>query len=437
MKKADALEYHKRSPAGKISIQPTKPCTTQDDLALAYTPGVAEPSLAIAKRPASVYNYTNKGNLVGIISNGTAVLGLGNIGAAASKPVMEGKSVLFKQFAKVDAFDLEVSTTNADEFITVVKNLAPTFGAINLEDISAPDCFYIEDQLQKQLDIPVFHDDQHGTAIISGAALLNAIELVNKDIRNIKVVISGAGAAGIRCAEHYVRLGVQKKHIWMCDSRGLITKDRKGLDKYKQQFANNVLRRDKSRLVRTGDKNVTHTLADALVNADVFLGVSVANILTPAMIKTMAPNPIVFALANPNPEIAYPLAKRTRHDILLASGRSDYPNQINNVLGFPFIMRGALDVQATCITEGMKIAATKALAKIAHYPVPRYILKAYNLKSLRFGPEYIVPKPFDKRVYVEVSAAVAQAAIQDGVARKKINIKRYIKNLQNTANQSR
>lgn len=421
MKKADALEYHKRHPAGKISIQPTKPCQTQDDLALAYTPGVAEPSLAIAKRPATVYDYTNKGNLVGVISNGTAVLGLGNIGAAASKPVMEGKSVLFKQFAKVDAFDVEVSTTDPEEFISVVKNIAPTFGAINLEDISAPDCFYIEDQLQKHLDIPVFHDDQHGTAIISGAALLNAVELVNKDIRKIKVVISGAGAAGIRCAEHYIRLGVQKKHIWMCDSRGLITKQRKDLDTYKKQFA------------QLGSGG----LADAIVNADVFLGVSVANILTPAMVKTMASKPIVFALANPNPEIAYPLAKRTRHDILLASGRSDYPNQINNVLGFPFIMRGALDVRATCITNGMKIAATKALAKIAHYPVPGYILKAYNLQALRFGSEYIVPKPFDKRVYVEVSAAVAQAAMQDGIARKKINIKTYIKNLENTANQSR
>lgn len=428
MKKADALEYHKRHPAGKISIQPTKPCQTQDDLALAYTPGVAEPSLAIAKQPATVYDYTNKGNLVGIISNGTAVLGLGNIGAAASKPVMEGKSVLFKQFAQVDAFDIEVSTTDPEEFITVVRNLAPTFGAINLEDISAPECFYIEDQLQKHLDIPVFHDDQHGTAIISGAALLNAVELVGKDISKIKVVISGAGAAGIRCAEHYVRLGVQKKNIWMCDSRGLITKQRKDLDKYKKQFAQ---ARDRSRPVHT-IKN--YTLADAIVNADVFLGVSIANILTPAMIKTMAPKPIVFALANPNPEIAYPLAKRTRHDILLASGRSDYPNQINNVLGFPFIMRGALDVRATCITNGMKIAATKALAKIAHYPVPGYILKAYNLQSLRFGPDYIVPKPFDKRVYVEVSAAVAQAAMQDGVARKKINIKTYIKNLQTTVN---
>lgn len=414
MNKSDALEYHKRQPAGKISIQPTKPCQTQDDLALAYTPGVAEPSLAIAKRPATVYDYTNKGNLVGIISNGTAVLGLGNIGAAASKPVMEGKSVLFKQFAKVDAFDIEVSTTDPEEFITVVRNLAPTFGAINLEDISAPECFYIEDQLQKHLDIPVFHDDQHGTAIISGAALLNAVELVGKDIRKIKVVISGAGAAGIRCAEHYIRLGVQKKNIWMCDSRGLITKQRKDLDKYKKQFA------------QLGSGG----LADAIVDADVFLGVSIANILTPAMVKTMAPKPIVFALANPNPEIAYPLAKRTRHDILLASGRSDYPNQINNVLGFPFIMRGALDVRATRITNGMKIAATKALAKIAHYPVPGYILKAYNLQSLRFGPDYIVPKPFDKRVYVEVSTAVAQAAMHDGVARKKINIKTYIKNLQ-------
>lgn len=423
MNKTQALKYHKRQPAGKISIQPTKPCQTQDDLAMAYTPGVAEPSLVIAKKPATVYDYTNKGNLVAVISNGTAVLGLGNIGAAASKPVMEGKSVLFKRFAGIDAFDLEVSATDPDEFISVVRNVAPTFGAINLEDIAAPECFYIENELQKQLDIPVFHDDQHGTAIISGAALLNALELVNKDIRTIKVVVSGAGAAGIRCAEHYIRLGVQKKHIWMCDSRGLITSDRKDLDIYKKKFAQTVVS-------RSTERSHVSTLADALVGADVFLGVSVANILTPAMVKSMAKNPIVFALANPNPEIAYPLAKRTRHDILLATGRSDYPNQINNVLGFPFILRGALDIRATRITDGMKIAATRALAEIAHYAVPRYILKAYGVQSLKFGPDYIVPKPFDRRVYIEVSTAVAKAAIADGVARQNIQPKRYKQHLE-------
>lgn len=417
MNKQSALQYHKRKPAGKISVEPTKPCRTQRDLALAYTPGVAEPSRAIVKKSQAIYQYTNKGNLVGVLSNGTAVLGLGNIGAAASKPVMEGKSVLFKRFAGIDAFDIEIAETDPDKFIHIAKSLEPTFGGINLEDIAAPECFYIEDQLQKQVDIPVFHDDQHGTAVISGAALLNALEVVGKSIEQVKIVIVGAGAAGLRCAEHYVLLGVKKSNIWMFDKSGLLTIDRMGNDKYRKSFA----------------RSKSETLIQAMKDADVFLGVSAANIISPAMIKSMAKNPIVFALANPDPEIAYPLAKRSRHDILLASGRSDYPNQINNVLGFPFIFRGALDTRAHSITAGMKIAATHALAAVAHRSVPKNILQAYKIKSLVFGADYFVPKPFDQRVCVEVSAAVAKAAMQDGVARTQVNIKTYKKYLTSIA----
>jgi len=397
---------------GRITIQPTQPCRTQADLAKIYTPGVAKPVREIAQQPDRAFDLTAKSNLVGVITNGTAILGLGNLGAQASKPVMEGKAVLFKRFAGIDAFDIEVAETDPEKFVHIVAALAPTFGGINLEDISAPACFYIETELQKRLHIPVFHDDQHGTAVISGAALLNAVELVGKKITDVKIVMSGAGAAGIRCAEHYVRLGVPKNHIWLCDSHGLITADRKGLDLYKKQFAQNTS---------------SQSLANAMVDADVFIGVSAPNIVTPAMLKTMASYPIVFALANPDPEIAYPLAKRTRHDILLATGRSDYPNQINNVLGFPFIFRAALDVRAMHITPNMLLAATQALAELAHQPVPASVLRAYHVRSMQFGPDYIVPKPFDPRLVVEVSLAIAKAAIADGVARKTITLKTYRK----------
>lgn len=395
---------------GRITIQPTQPCRTQADLARIYTPGVGKPVLEIAKQSSRAYELTAKSNLVGVITNGTAILGLGNLGAQASKPVMEGKAVLFKRFAGVDAFDIEVAETDPEKFVEIVAALAPTFGGINLEDIAAPGCFYIETELQKRLNIPVFHDDQHGTAVISGAALLNALELVGKKINQVKVVMSGAGAAGIRCAEHYVRLGVSRQNIWMCDSHGLITTERKGLDQYKKQFA---------------QPSLPKSLADVMVGADVFIGVSAPNIVSPAMLKTMASQPIVFALANPDPEIAYPLAKRSRRDILLASGRSDYPNQINNVLGFPFIFRAALDVRATHITHNMLLAATRALAELTHRPVPAAVLRAYRLKALRFGSDYIVPKPFDPRLVVDVSLAIAKVAQQDGVAQKKLSLTKY------------
>ncbi|MBI4406973.1 MAG: malate dehydrogenase [Candidatus Kerfeldbacteria bacterium] len=376
----------------RITTQLPYPLRNQRDLSMLYTPGVAEPSRQIAKQPQLAYALTNKRNLVAVITNGTAVLGLGNIGPLAAKPVMEGKAALFKRFAGIDAFDLEIAETDPDQFVDIVTKLAPTFGGINLEDISAPACFYIEDELQKRLDIPVFHDDQHGTAIISGAALLNAVELVGKKMSHIKLVISGAGAAGIRCAEQYVRLGVHKNNIIMCDSKGIVSKQRKDLDVYKKSFA--VSKRG--------------SLADAFVDADVFVGVSAPNIVTPAMIKTMAKNPIVFAMANPDPEIAYTLAKRARHDILVATGRSDRPNQINNVLGFPFVFRGALDAGAKRITTEMKLAATYALADLAHRSVPASVKRAYGLKQLQFGYDYIVPKPFDPRLLAVVSTAVAK-----------------------------
>ncbi len=395
-----------------VTALPT-PLRNQKDLSILYTPGVAKPSRQIAKDPQAAYRLTNKSNLVAVVTNGTAVLGLGNIGALAGKPVMEGKAALFKRFAGVDAFDLEIAETDPDKLINIIEKLEPTFGGINLEDIAAPACFYIESELQKRLSIPVFHDDQHGTAIISGAALLNALEVVGKKIHQVKIVLSGAGAAGIRCAEHYVRLGADKKNITLCDSRGIVSRDRGSMDPLKQQFVQ----------PKSGD------LADALVNADVFVGVSAPNIVTPEMLKTMANQPIVFAMANPDPEIAYPLAKRARRDILLATGRSDFPNQINNVLGFPFVFRGALDTQARQVTEEMKLAATLALAKLAHAPVPVSVKRAYHLNSLRFGAEYIVPKPFDPRALVEVSVAVARAALESGVARKKINLKTYRQHL--------
>ncbi len=402
---SDALDFHSSKPAGKIEVTPTKPLSSQRDLALAYSPGVAEPCNEIAADTEKVYQYTSKGNLVAVISNGTAVLGLGNIGPEASKPVMEGKGVLFKKFAGIDVFDIEIDEEDPDKFIAIVKALEPTFGGVNLEDIKAPESFKIEAELKKQMNIPVMHDDQHGTAIISSAALLNALEVCGKEIDQITVVVSGAGAAAIACAELYVSLGARRENIVMLDSKGVIRKDRGRLPESKARFATD---RD------------CHQLDDALVNADMFLGLSIANILTPEMLKSMAPKPIVFALANPDPEIAYDLAIAAREDVIMATGRSDHPNQVNNVLGFPYIFRGALDVRATAINEEMKMAAVRALAALTKQPVPEVVLKAYGAKSLKFGPEYLIPKPFDPRLITAVSPAVAKAAINSGVARTKI-----------------
>ncbi|HYW94039.1 MAG TPA: NADP-dependent malic enzyme [Bacteroidales bacterium] len=398
----DALNYHSQGRPGKIEVIPTKPHSTQLDLSLAYSPGVAEPCLEIKHKADNVYNYTAKGNLVGVISNGTAVLGLGNIGALAGKPVMEGKGLLFKIFADVDVFDIEVDQENVDEFVNVVKAIAPTFGGINLEDIKAPECFEIERRLKDELDIPVFHDDQHGTAIISAAGLMNALELVNKKPEDVKVVVNGAGASAISCTRLYINLGVKRENVTMLDSKGVITTSRKDLNKYKAEFAID------------SDKK---TLSDAMAGADVFLGLSVADILTPEMLKTMARDPIVFAMANPNPEIAYEKAIETRSDIIFATGRSDYPNQINNVLGFPFIFRGALDVRASAINQEMEIAAVKALSELARENVPETVNRAYKAKNLVFGREYIIPKPLDPRLITRVAPAVAKAAIETGVAR--------------------
>ncbi len=396
-------DYHKLPRPGKTEVIPTKECLTQEDLSLAYTPGVAEPCLEIEKDSEAGWLYTNRSNLVAVISNGTAVLGLGNIGALAGKPVMEGKAVLFKRFADVDVFDIELDCTDPDQLIEAVAMMEPTFGGINLEDIKAPECFYIEEALKKRLSIPVFHDDQHGTAIISGAALLNALEIGNKKIENIKVVVNGAGAAGIACADFYVDLGVQKENILLCDSKGVIFKGREsGMNSFKERYA-----------VETGAR----TLKDALDGADLFLGLSVGGALTKDMLAAMADNPIIFALANPEPEIRPETALEVRNDVIIATGRSDYPNQVNNVLGFPFIFRGALDVRASDVNSEMKVAAAKALAKLTREEVPDYILKAYNLESLSFGCDYLIPKPFDSRVYYEVSAAVAEAADKSGVAR--------------------
>ncbi len=411
MLREDALEYHRKGRPGKLEIVPTKPMITQRDLSLAYSPGVAYPVLEIEKNPDLAYEYTTKGNLVAVISNGTAILGLGDRGALASKPVMEGKAVLFKKFADVDAIDIEVNTHDPDEFIRIVQAIAPTFGGINLEDIKAPECFYIEEALRATLDIPVFHDDQHGTAVISAAALLNALELVGKRIDEIKVVINGAGASGIACAELWVKLGVRRENIIMLDSTGVIYKGRKeGMNPYKERFA---------------AETDARTLAEAIRGADVFLGLSVADVLTPEMVKTMAERPIIFALANPDPEIRYELAKEVRPDAIVATGRSDYPNQVNNVLGFPFIFRGALDVRARAINEEMKLAAARALAALAREDVPDSVLKAYGLESLRFGPDYIIPKPLDPRVMLWEAPAVAQAAMETGVARIHIDIEEY------------
>ncbi len=408
----DAREYHRlKGKPGKIAVVPTKPMDTQRDLSLAYTPGVAVPVLDIEKDPDAAYEYTAKGNLVAVLSNGTAILGLGDRGALASKPVMEGKGVLFKRFADVDVFDIEVDTHDPDEVIRVAKAIAPTFGGINLEDIKAPECFYIEEELKKMLDIPVFHDDQHGTAIISSAALANALELLGKKHEEIKMVISGAGASAISCAKLAMRWGVKKENIIMLDSKGVIYKGRtEGMNKYKEEFA-----------VDTDAR----TLADAVRGCDVFFGLSVANVLTPEMVKTMSDRPFICAMANPDPEIRYELAKEANPHAIVATGRSDYPNQVNNVLGFPFIFRGALDVRARAINDEMKFAASKALYALAHEDVPDYVLRAYGLESLKFGPDYIIPKPLDMRVMLWESPAVAQAAMETGVARKKIDIDEY------------
>ncbi len=406
-----ALEYHSRGRAGKIEVTPTKPCRTQLDLSLAYTPGVAQPCLEIHKNPADVYKYTAKGNLVAVVSNGTAVLGLGNIGPAAGKPVMEGKGVLFKRFADVDVFDIELNTEDPDEVIKCCQLLEPTFGGINLEDIKGPECFYIEETLKKTMNIPVFHDDQHGTAIISAAALLNALEVVGKDIDKIRVVYSGAGAAGIACAKLYCSLGVKHENLLMVDSKGVMY-DGRG-DKWNPY---------KGEFVRKTD---ARTLADAMVDADVFVGVSIADLVTKDMVKSMAKDPIIFAMANPDPEITYPDAVDARKDVIMATGRSDYPNQVNNVLGFPFIFRGALDVAATAINEEMKIAAVKALATLAKQNVPESVAKAYGVDHFAFGREYLIPKPFDSRILVWEASAVAQAAIDTGVAQNPIDMEEY------------
>ena len=416
IRKEEALEYHSSGRKGKIEVCPTKPCLTQRDLSLAYTPGVAEPCREIVKSPEEVYNYTAKGNLVAVITNGTAVLGLGNIGALAGKPVMEGKGVLFKRFADIDVFDIEIDSEDPDEIIKVCKLLEPTFGGINLEDIKAPECFYIEETLKKELNIPVFHDDQHGTAIISGAGLLNALELQKKEIDKVRIVINGAGASGIAIAKFYVRLGVKKENIIMCDSRGVIYKGREeGMNPYKEEFAQDTKLR---------------TLKEAMKGADVFIGVSVANVVSKEMIASMNERPIVFAMANPDPEIRYEDAISVRNDLIMATGRSDYPNQVNNVLGFPFIFRGALDVRATAINEEMKVAAAHALAELAKQDVPDSVIRAYGGKKIKFGPDYIIPKPLDPRVLIWEASAVAKAAMESGVARKHIDIEEYKEQLE-------
>jgi len=418
--KEQALEYHAKPVPGKLTVQASKKCETQEDLSLAYTPGVADPCLEIEKHPEDVYKYTNKGNLVAVISNGTAVLGLGDIGAAAGKPVMEGKAVLFKRFADVDVFDIELNTKDPDEIIKIVKAMEPTFGGINLEDIKAPECFYIEETLIKEMNIPVFHDDQHGTAIISGAAVLNACEVQGKNLSECKIVISGAGAAAVSCAKHYENLGAKHKNILMCDRKGILTKDRYAeLDKIKRQFVSDTQKM---------------TLAEALDGADIFVGLSVGGLVTTDMIKLMADKPILFPMANPTPEIHYEDILKVRPDAIAGTGRSDYPNQVNNVLGFPFIFRGALDVQSSTINEEMKVAATMALADLAKEPCIEAVEKAYNGEHFTFGKNYVIPKPFDPRVLVWESYAVAEAAVKTGVARKKINLKDYRAQLEKRLN---
>jgi malate dehydrogenase (oxaloacetate-decarboxylating)(NADP+) len=415
-KKMDALEYHSSGRKGKIEVISSKPCLTSRDLSLAYSPGVAEPCLAIEKNPEDAYKYTAKGNLVAVVSNGTAVLGLGNIGALAGKPVMEGKGVLFKRFADVDVFDLEVNSENPDDIIKVVQLLEPTFGGINLEDIKAPECFYIEEELKKTMNIPVFHDDQHGTAIISAAGLVNALELVGKKIDEVRLVINGAGAASISCANLAISLGLKRENLIMCDTKGVIYKGRvEGMNKYKELFAQDTPLR---------------TLDEAVDGADVLYGLSVKGAFTPEMVRKMAVNPIIFAMANPDPEITPEQAHAVRGDVLMATGRSDYPNQVNNVLGFPFIFRGALDVRATGINEEMKLAATRALAELAREECPDSVCRAYGNVKFSFGRNYIIPKPFDPRALLRVAPAVAKAAMESGVARQHIDLEKYVEQLE-------
>ncbi len=404
--KEAALAYHHNGRPGKIEVKPTKPYRTQTDLSLAYSPGVAYPCLEIQKNPDDVYKYTDKGNLVAVISNGTAVLGLGDIGAMSGKPVMEGKGLLFKIYGGIDVFDIEVNEKDPEKFCEAVERIAPSFGGINLEDIKAPECFYIEERLKKNLDIPVMHDDQHGTAIISAAGLENALEVAGKDISKVKIVVNGAGAAAISCTKLYVALGARKENIVMLDSKGVITSDRPNLTPQKQLFAT--------------DRRDVHTLEEAIKGADVFVGLSKGNVLTQDMVRSMAPNPIVFALANPVPEISYEDAQASRPDVLISTGRSDYPNQINNVIGFPYIFRGALDVHAKAINEEMKLAAVHAIASLAKQPVPDIVNEVYHVNDLQFGPKYFIPKPVDPRLITEVSAAVAKAAMESGVARTPI-----------------
>lgn len=405
IRKEDALNYHMQGQPGKIEVVPTKVLSSQLDLALAYSPGVAEPCKEIALNKDDVYKYTSKGNLVAVISNGTAVLGLGDIGPEASKPVMEGKAVLFKKYAGIDSFDIEIDEKDPDALIKIVKALEPTFGGVNLEDIKAPECFKIEAELREKMNIPVMHDDQHGTAIISSAALLNALEITGKKIDQVRIIVNGAGAAAVSCTRLYIALGAKKENIIMCDSKGVLNKSRTNLDKIKKQFVNDTQ---------------FNTLQEAIKGADVFVGLSIADAITPQDLLNMADNPIVFALANPNPEIAYDLARKTRQDAILATGRSDHPNQVNNVLGFPYIFRGALDVRATEINEEMKLAAVHALADLAKEPVPDMVVKAYGTDKIKFGPGYLIPKPLDPRLITTVSPAVAKAAIDSGMAKKPI-----------------
>ncbi|EMA33166.1 NADP-dependent malic enzyme [Haloarcula japonica] len=422
----DALEYHRSKPPGKIEIATTKPTNTQRDLSLAYSPGVAAPCEEIDKDPEKAFEYTAKGNLVGVVSDGSAVLGLGDIGPEAGKPVMEGKGVLFKRFADIDVFDVELDTDNAEAMIQTVEAMEPTFGGINLEDIAAPECFEVERRLSEKLDIPVFHDDQHGTAIISGAALVNAADIADKELADLEVVFSGAGASAIASAKFYVSLGVSKDNITMCDSSGIITEERathEDLNRFKQEFARDIPEGD---------------LADAMDGADVFVGLSVGGIVDQEMVRSMASDPIIFAMANPDPEIAYEDAKSARDDtVIMATGRSDYPNQVNNVLGFPFIFRGALDVRATEINEEMKVAAARALADLAKQDVPDEVVKAYGDQPLQFGPDYIIPKPLDPRVLFEITPAVAEAAIESGAARTEIDTEAYVEELEARLGKSR
>ena len=411
IQRADALEYHRRERKGKIEVVATKPCSTQWDLSLAYTPGVAEPCREIQRDPNLSYEYTARGNLIAVVTNGTSVLGLGPIGGLAGKPVMEGKAVLFKRFADIDVFDLEINSPKPEDIVQVCRLLEPTFGGINLEDIKAPECFWIERQLRETMSIPVFHDDQHGTAIISGAALLNGLELAGKDPKSVRVVFSGAGAAALATADHYRRLGVRQENITMCDEFGVIYDGReRGINPYNARYAS---------------KTDHRTLAQALGGADVFIGLSVSGCVTAEMVRAMAPRPLIFAMANPDPEIGYHEARAARPDAIVATGRSDFPNQVNNVLGFPFIFRGALDVQALTINSEMEVAATRALAALAKADVPDVVLQAYGLRHLRFGPEYIIPKPFDPRVLIWESSAVAEAAIETGAARTRLDLEQY------------